>query len=203
MITIQDDEELYGLKVSNSYTLEATANREEASPFFLGPSDNVREDEFYIVYYGQKLLNVKGHLVAPNMKVQIPYYLEAHTSLFGKNDGPLRFKPNTDSDESAYKFKFEVPMDEENSTQLILRGKSLFYICCQRDWRMSSYIFLTKSGDATTGLNFQSGCTHSKAQHDQDTRFMLFRLQEFKPSDGAVHHNALNSFSQSAVASEV
>ena len=193
MITIEDNTKFYALKVSESYTLEATVNREEASPFFLGPSDNIREDEFYIVYYKEKLTNVTGHdSFAPNMKTQIPYYLEVNTSLLGNSDGPLQFKPNTDSYEPACMFKFEVPMNEENSTQLILKGKSLFYIRCERKWKMSSYIFLKRSEDASTGLKFHSGCTRSKAQHDQDTQFMLFRLQEFKPSENTAHLNASN-----------
>ena len=183
MITIEDDVEFYFLKVSKSYALEATPNEEEADPFFLGPSDDIREDEFCIVYYGKKLINLKGRLVVPDLKLQIPYYLEALTSVFGNNDGPLYFKPNTESDEPACKFKFEVPMNEENSTHLIMKGKGLFYIGCGRKWRMSSYLFLRKSGDSSTSINFHSGCTHSKAYHDQRTRFMLFRLQEFKPCE--------------------
>ena len=181
MITFEDEKEFYGLKVSESNTLQATDIKEEASPFFLGPSDSMCENEFSIIYYGQKLTNIKGRLVAPKFKIRIPYYLEVRTNLFGNNDGPLQFKPNPDSYETACKFKFEVPMNEENSTQLILKGTCLFYICCERKWKMTSYIFMEKSGDASTGWNFHSGCTNSKAQHDQEKRFLLFRLQEYQP----------------------
>ena len=192
MITIEDDAEFYGLKVTKGKTLEATATREEASPFFLGPSDNIHKDEFYIVYYAQRLNETKGHLVVPNTEIRIPYYLEANPNIFGGNSGPLQFKPNVGADDSSYKFKFEVPMTDENSTKLILKGKSLFYISCQRKWKMSSYIFLKRSQRPSDDWEFQSGCTHSKARHDQKEHFMLFRLQELKPTDRNFVRSAAN-----------
>ena len=129
------------------------------------------------------MTRVKNHFVAPNTETRIPYYLKADTSLFGNNSGPLRLKPNTDPEAVEYKFKFEVPMNEEHSTQLIMKGEKLFYICCQRKWKRASYILLTKSGEKSGAFNFRSGCTNSNAEHDQDTSFMLFRLQKYTPMD--------------------
>ena len=188
MITFEDDKEFYGLKVSENYVLEASEKKEDVAPFFLVKSSDTFEDGFYIVYYGQKLCQRKGRLVAPNTAIRIPYYLEANPSFFGNNDGPLYLKPNTDSKASEYKFKFEEAMNEKNSIQRIMKGDKLFYIRCPRKWKMASYLYLTKTRAESTGWRFHSGCTHSKERHDQITGFMLFRLQEFKPEDSPHPH---------------
>ena len=185
MITFEDDKKFYYLKVSENHVLEASEKKEDVAPLFLIKSSDTFEDEFYIVYYGQKLSQRKGRFVALNTAIKIPYYLEANPSFFGNNDGPLHLKPNTDSEAAEYKFKFEEPVNRKNSIQRIMEGNELFYLCCPRKWKVASYLYLTKTGTESTGWRFHSGCTHSKERHDQTTGFMLFRLQEFNPKDSS------------------
>ena len=180
MITFEDGHDFYYLKVSGNHALEA-GEQEEAAPLFLVSSSNTFEDEFYIVYYEHMSSQRNGSCVTPSAAVSIPYYLEANPSLFGNNDGPLKFKPNADSRASEYRFKFEEPMNENNSVHQIMKEKKFFYLRCPRKWKMASYLYFSKT--QSTGCIFRSGCTHSTERHDQITGFMLFQLQPFKPED--------------------
>ena len=167
--------------VNDDYTVHATRNPENASLFFIVPSDNKHPNEFHITYMGEdrRLLKKRVSTLTPASQrpmQAIPRYLNASVSVFGTNPGPLQLRYYVSS--SSQLLLFGRVADEKGpvSPQRWLQGRDMFFInCARRKFKKDGYIAMRRR-QRCGQVEWITSCLPQRGDHNGFSIFMLFRL---------------------------
>ena len=167
--------------VNDDYTVRATRNPQNASLFFIVPSDNKHPNEFHITYMGDnwRLLKKRVSTLTPASQrpIQaIPRYLNASVSVFGTNPGPLQLRNYVSSSSQLLLFGRVSNEKGPVSPQRWLQGRDMFFInCARRRFKKDGYIAMRKR-QRCGRVEWITSCVPRREDHNEFSIFMLFHL---------------------------
>ena len=182
VVAFGPDTSLQYWTVHEDYTVRATTNPQNASLFFILPSDNGKHPhEFHITYMGdnRRLLKKRVSSLTPvsQKPIQaIPRYLNASVSVFGTNPGPLQLRYHVSCRSQLLLFGRVSNENGPVSPQRWLQGHDMFFInCARRRCKKDGYIAMRqrhRHGQA----EWITSCLPRREDHNDFSIFMLFRL---------------------------
>ena len=178
------------LSVDNiNYTVHATTDISNASPFFVFPTDEGSHPyEFHITYKdnnqrSQKKQDTSSASKPDQVTEQIPRFLSAPVTICGVNKGPLQLK-HLIMEEGRLVLETRIgkdkgPVDPQNW----LNGQEVFFIkCARRRFKRDGYICVKQQRRGGED-EWITACVPFKFLHDEREFFMLFQLlpASYKP----------------------
>ena len=178
------------LSVDNTnYTILATTDISNASPFFIFPTDEGNHPfEFHIAYKNnnQRLQKRRdsSHTSKPEQATeQIPRYLSVPLTICGVNKGPLQLK-HLIMEEGRLVLQTRIGKDKGPvNLHDWLNGKEVFFIkCARRKFKRDGYICVKQQRRGGED-EWITACVPFKFLHDEREFFMLFQLlpASYKP----------------------
>ena len=170
-------------------SLEGTININKASTFHIVPSDGSHPNEFMIIYCSEDTSSRRDQLrrgsTSLNVHLQqavrsMPKYLNADTSVRGKNPGPIYMEMKVE--ESCAKLvlqsrvltkKHQMVMD----TTSWVNGRDVYFIrCARRRFKKEGYLCMKFKPGQDRAPPYRIKIVPSTDAHNEDNKFMLFRL---------------------------
>ena len=155
--------------VNDDYTIHATTDIMNASPFFIIPNDEGSNAyEFHIAYRQPS----QGEQASSSME-PILRYLSAPLTICGVNMGPLQLK-HLIMEEGRLVLETRIGKDKGPvNPQNWVNGREAFFVrCARRRFKRDGYICVKQQGRG----EWITACVPFKFFHDERDTFMLFRL---------------------------
>ena len=173
LIAFGSEKSLQYWTVSDNFTVRGTRNAQEASLFFITPSETGSHPyEFHIAYMGDDHLQSTPTLSQKALNV-IPRYLNANVSAFGTNSGPLRLEYHVSGHSRLLLFERVADKKGPSSIQTWVQGQDMFFINCARRWMKRDGYIAVKQNDEEEWITC---CVARRSSHDDTNTFLLFRL---------------------------
>lgn len=177
----------------DNYAVEATRHIENASEFYVIPSDDGKHPyEFLIGYHGDETKqNEKSSLTVSALATMqvgpIARYLNTPVNLFGENAGPLHLYYEVQERKSRLTLQSRLvkeysPVDTRTWTS----GGDLFFInCSRRRFKRDGYICVK----STRQQRLVTACVSSVKSNNERNTWMLFRLlpASYRDNKGSRH----------------
>ena len=166
--------------VDESHHVMASSKKENASKFYVKPSDNPKHpDEFYICYYDTDISELRNKDTSyqfdgtKEFVEPIPRYLMTPTDAFGRNSGPLKLKYQMRSRDSRLSLVSCIRKRHQPPVSLSewMSGREMCFIQCARRKHMKGYIAVVENLYG----QYDTCCVHSKHNEDESMSFMLFQ----------------------------
>ena len=164
----------------DNYAVEATRRIENASEFYVIPSDDGEHPyEFLIGYRGDETKqpersSITASALANTQMGPIPRYLNSPVNFHGNNTGPLHLHYEVQERKSRLTLQSRLvkeysPVDTRTWTS----GGDLFFInCSRRKFKRDGYICVK----STRQQRLITACVSSVTSNDERNTWMLFRL---------------------------
>ena len=184
LVACCDDKIFWRVNKADKFAVEATRKVDDASLFYVFPSDSgAHPYEFIIGYYGDEPNQPATSLstVSPLGKTQIEpvaCYLNAPVNIVGENSGPLRLQYEVQEKCSRLTLlsrlvKGHSPVD----TKAWVSGRDLFFInCARRTWKKDGYICVKQITVPGQQPRLITACVSSVKHNNERDLWMLFRL---------------------------
>ena len=168
----------------DNFAIEATRKVENASLFYVIPSDDGDHPyEFIIGYYGdeptQPLTPISAASSLGKTRVEpVARYLSAPVNIAGENSGPLHLQYEVQEKRSRLTLlsrlvKGYSPVD----TRAWVSGRDLFFInCARRAWRKDGYVCVKLITGRGQQPRLITACVSSVKSNNEHNLWMLFRL---------------------------
>lgn len=179
------------LRVTDTYAVMGTRNRQEASEFHIIPNDGtVKANEFLIGYYKDinepiiRQRHERHHSIVSeaNQTSKVMTYLNAPLTLLGRNSGPLYVQDTVSDSTCRFVLHSRVISQKKNQLPIPLSswtsGGDMFFInCSRRSYRRDGYLSISRRpGGRNRPETYDTTCTSSTRHHDGRNVFMLFQL---------------------------
>lgn len=171
-----------------NYSVEGTINVAKASSFHVVPCDGSHPNEFMLIYHnkestghfqmlhrGNSCLNEEfQQAVCP-----MPWYLNARTSMMGKNKGPLQLSDHVE--EGNVRLVLQSRVQSKSSRTVMdptpwVTGREVYFIrCARRQFHRDGYLCV-KFQPGREGRPTYKLCIVSSTDDHNTDKFMLFRL---------------------------
>ena len=170
-------------------SLEGTININKASTFHIVPSDGSHPNEFMIIYSSEDTSARRDQLrrgsTSLNVHLQqavcpMPKYLNADASVRGKSPGPIYMEMKVKElcaklvlQSRVLTKKHQVVMD----TTSWVNGRDVYFIrCARRRFKKEGYLCMKFKPGQDHVPPYRIKIVPSTNAHNEDNKFMLFRL---------------------------
>ena len=164
--------------------MEATSDIQQASPFYVQPTDNPHPYDFVISYRGEKHDRDRtssrptlGTGLEQQPLEPMSRYLLSRVNIFGQNSGPLHMHYLAPESHSRLTLhgrltKASHPVDLSKWVS----GKELYFInCAQRTFKKDGYLCIKTQGRGLTARHI-TACVAKKSDHNDRDTWLLFRV---------------------------
>ena len=163
--------------VDEFYHVTAVSKKENASKFYIKPSNHPKHpEEFCICYYDSDIVELQDKDQFDETKEfvePIPRYLVTPTDAFGRNPGPLKLKYHVRSRDTRLNLVSCIRRRHQTPVSLSewISGREMCFIQCARRKHMKGYIAVMRN----ELYCYKTCCIHSRRNEDESRYFMLFQ----------------------------
>lgn len=186
-----DDKQVYWT-VNKQYQLMGTTIIQQASPFYVIPTEQNHPCEFFVVYYGESKdarkqpRSLRDPVIKYSKQASLPRYLSSNANMFGYSDQPLKLISSATAEATRFCLNEKIIastlmcFSTAVSPESWIDGDEFFINCSRRILRIDGYLAIKrKLIPAERGQldSIYASVILPTVSSDMINKGMLFRLQ--------------------------